>query len=112
MEDVIAKNVKVEEKENKMYKIYEMKDELEKSIENLNKMISQHVLLFDVVAKAKKDELKSLLEALPKTVEEYKQQIVKLTTKLNVCKKLINMYENKITTTTDELIDIIFELIF
>lgn len=112
MKDVIDERVKVEEKENRIYKIYEMKDELDKSLENLNKIIHEHEILVDVLAKAKRNELQTLAEQLPKNIDEYKAQLEKLNNKRNTCIKLINLYENKVLVATNELIEIIFDLIF
>lgn len=92
------KNTKTQNSDNRIYKIFEMKDELESALKNLAKVKQQQNKLIDILSKDKyqKDfvEFVSGLKESNKNLWE-KETILK--SKLDKCNQVITLYENEST---------------
>ena len=64
--------------ENKLYKLIEMKDAMDKSIDNINVITRQLSLLIDIVKQAEQKELDEFIAESKKQLEHLHSQLVTL----------------------------------
>ena len=92
---------------NRMYKLYELKDNLTSAITNMENVIKQNGLLVESVINSKnKEALKDLTEGLVKDCKYYTEKIDEYKVRLSKLESLIAMYEAK-----DEKSDFVVSII-
>ena len=81
---------------NRMYQLYELKDNLTSAISNMETVIKQNGLLVESVINSKnKEELKDLIEGLVNDCKHYTEKIDEYKIRLSKLESLISMYEAK-----------------
>lgn len=91
------KEIKKESKpKNRMYQVYELRDNLIAAIDNMKDLVKNNGLLVESVMTSKnKEELTNFTKALVEDCKEYTNKIDIYTERLNITKGLIEMYEKK-----------------
>ena len=84
------------ETKSRIYKLYELRDELKSGINNITKVIEQQNTLCEIVeASDKKDQFTNFVEGMKSTNKNYKEQIETFTNRLNVINGLLELYEKR-----------------
>lgn len=104
VENAVEQNVKVEI-ESKMYRIYEMRDELTFAIKNIESIIKQQTKLINIISKNKsnKEEFKNFISELASSISQTELQKEKLSTRIVYLNSIIEVYETR-TTAEDKAI--------
>lgn len=91
------KEIKKESKpKNRMYQVYELRDNLIAAIDNMKDLVKNNGLLVESVMNSKnKEELTNFTKALIEDCKEYTKKIDIYTERLDITKGLIEMYEKK-----------------
>lgn len=82
---------------NGIFKLYELRDEMKKGIENIKSVVSQQEELLKVVKASKKAKtlFKEFIDGLESQIKNTKEtQLVTLNERLNIIEKIITDYEN------------------
>lgn len=92
--------VKVEE-ESKMYRLYEIRDEIQEAIENIGKVSEQQKKLVNIVndKEENKTEFADFTKSVNESIDEILKQKVKLLERLSYLNAVIEVYEDR---TSDE----------
>lgn len=92
--------VKVEE-ESKMYRLYEIRDEIQDAIENIGKVSEQQKKLVNIVndKEENKTEFADFTKSVNESIDEILKQKVKLIERLSYLNAVIEVYEDR---TSDE----------
>lgn len=92
--------VKIEE-ESKMYRLYEIRDEIQDAIENIGKVSEQQKKLVNIVndKEENKTEFADFTKSVNESIDEILKQKVKLTERLLYLNAVIEVYEDR---TSDE----------
>lgn len=92
--------VKVEE-ESKMYRLYEIRDEIHEAVENIVKVSEQQKKLVNILndKKENKAEFADFTKSVNESIDELLKQKVKLIERLFYLNAVIKVYEDR---TTDE----------
>ena len=92
--------VKVEE-ESKMYRLYEIRDEIQEAIENIGKVSEQQKKLVNIVndKEENKTEFADFTKSVNESIDEILKQKVKLIERLSYLNAVIEVYEDR---TSDE----------
>lgn len=85
----------MENKNSKIYMVYQMSTEYSKTISMLDEVIKQQTLLINVVNKSKEKVLETFATGLQKDIEDKKESIKKLNGRLEATKKIIARYEKQ-----------------
>lgn len=103
-ENATEQNVKVEI-ESKMYRIYEMRDELTFAIKNIESVVKQQTKLINIISKNKsnKEEFKDFISELASSISQTELQKEKLSTRIAYLNSIIEVYETR-TTAEDKAI--------
>lgn len=81
---------------NRMYQLYELKDNLTSAISNMESVIKQNGLLVESVINSKnKEALKDLIEGLVNDCKHYTEKIDEYKIRLSKLESLISIYEAK-----------------
>lgn len=92
------------ETKSRIYKLYELRDELKSGINNITKVIEQQNTLCEIVeASDKKDAYTDFIKGIKSTNKTYANQIETFTNRLNVINGLLELYEKR--DDKSELID-------
>lgn len=92
------------ETKSRIYKLYELRDELKSGINNITKVIEQQNTLCEIVeASDKKDAYVDFIKGIKSTNKTYANQIETFTNRLNVINGLLELYEKR--DDKSELID-------
>ena len=92
----MSKKEEKKKEHNRIYQLYEFRDELIKAIENMKNVITQNGLLVESIINSKnKDALKDLVTSLLKDCEMYTKRIDEYTERLNIIKDFIEQYEKQ-----------------
>lgn len=84
------------ETKSRIYKLYELRDELKSGINNITKVIEQQNTLCEIVeASDKKDAYVDFIKGIKSTNKTYANQIETFTNRLNVINGLIELYEKR-----------------
>ena len=84
------------ETKSRIYKLYELRDELRAGINNITKVIEQQNTLCEIVESSdKKDQFTNFVEGMKSTNKNYKEQIETFTNRLNVINGLLELYEKR-----------------
>lgn len=110
-ENAAEQNVKVEI-ESKMYRIYELRDELTFAIKNIESVIKQQTKLINIISKNKsnKEEFKDFISELASSISQTELQKEKLSTRIAYLNSIIEVYETR-TTAEDKAISKTVDLI-
>ena len=92
--------VKIEE-ESKMYRLYEIRDEIQDAIENIDKVSEQQKKLVNIVndKEENKTEFADFTKSVNESIDEILKQKVKLIERLSYLNAVIEVYEDR---TSDE----------
>lgn len=92
--------LKVEE-ESKMYRLYEIRDEIQEAIENIGKVSEQQKKLVNIVndKKENKTEFADFTKSVNESIDEILKQKAKLLERLSYLNAVIEVYEDR---TSDE----------
>lgn len=90
--------VKIEE-ESKMYRLYEIRDEIQAAIENVDKVTEQQKKLIDIVNEKEenKTEFADFTKSLNESIDEFLKQKTKLIERLSYLNAVIEVYEDRST---------------
>lgn len=90
--------VKVEE-ESKMYRLYEIRDEIQAAIENIDKVSEQQKKLISIVnnKEENKTEFADFTKSLNESIDEILKQKTKLIERLSYLNAVIEVYEDRST---------------
>ena len=92
------------ETKSRIYKLYELRDELKSGINNITKVIDQQNTLCEIVeASDKKEAYTDFIKGIKSTNKTYANQIETFTNRLNVINGLLELYEKR--DDKSELID-------
>lgn len=92
------------ETKSRIYKLYELRDELKSGINNITKVIDQQNTLCEIVeASDKKEAYTDFIKGIKSTNKTYANQIETFTNRLNVINGLLELYEKR--DNKSELID-------
>lgn len=92
------------ETKSRIYKLYELRDELKSGINNITKVIEQQNTLCEIIeASDKKDAYVDFIKGIKSTNKTYANQIETFTNRLNVINGLLELYEKR--DDKSELID-------
>ena len=92
---------------NRIYKIYELRDEMRKALNNLDFVEGQEKLLLSILStNIHAPEFEEFIKATKTNWAEYDMQRANLNTRIEKCNKLIALYEKK-----DETSKIVSEVI-
>lgn len=84
------------ETKSRIYKLYELRDELKSGINNITKVIEQQNTLCEIVeASDKKDAYVDFIKGIKSTNKTYSNQIEIFTNRLNVINGLLELYEKR-----------------
>lgn len=89
------------EEESKMYRLYEIRDEIQQAIENIDKVSEQQKKLVNIVndKEENKTEFADFTKSVNESIEEILKQKVKLIERLSYLNAVIEVYEDR---TSDE----------
>lgn len=90
--------VKIEE-ESKMYRLYEIRDEIQAAIENIDKVSEQQKKLISIVndKEENKTEFADFTKSLNESIDEILKQKTKLIERLSYLNAVIEVYEDRST---------------
>lgn len=101
----------MEQKKSQMYRVYEMKDEMEKGVNNINKVINQQKELIHILDKNTlilSDDLKNFKKGLEDQLKKYYEQFNNLLKRKDQLAEVIGWYEK--SPNKDELDVMLSEL--
>lgn len=90
--------VKIEE-ESKMYRLYEIRDEIRAAIENIDKVSEQQKKLIDIIndKDENKTEFADFTKSVSESIDEILKQKTKLVERLSYLNAVIEVYEDRST---------------
>jgi|SRR5690554_226270 len=96
--------VKVEE-ESKMYRLYEIRDEIQDAVENIDKVSKQQKKLINILndKEENKTEFADFTKSVNESIDEISKQKTKLIERLSYLNAVIEVYEDR---TSDEKISV------
>ncbi len=101
----------MEQNKSQMYRVYEMKDEMEKGINNINKVINQQKELIDILDKNTdilSEDLKKFKKGLEDQLQKYYEQFGDILKRKDQLTEVIEWYEK--SPNKDELDVMLSEL--
>lgn len=98
--------------EDKMYKLYEMRDEMTALVENVSKVVVQQQKLAELVENGDaNNEFKDFINDTNEAIKHYSSQVERFNKKIEICNWLINKHEKHEASDIADIVSSIFTLL-